>query len=192
MLLETTYVGNVGHHLLRQPNINTPHIASSSPPTLPITPTSTTPTRASPPSARTAATPTPTTTRCRSTSPSARELSPSPPATPSPRRLGDSSSNNGDLANWQDLNYNYGELNIDRKHAFVTTVNYQVPDFRGHNMLLREGVGGFMVTGVFRVQSGPFYTINATAPTLGTRRASHRSRAVTSTPRAPAARLPGT
>ncbi len=71
------------------------------------------------------------------------------------KALGDSSSNNGDLANWQDLNYNYGELNIDRKHAFVTTVNYQLPTFQGHNMLLREAVGGFMVTGVFRAQTRP-------------------------------------
>ena len=28
MLLETTYVGNVGHHLIRQPNVNFPNLAS--------------------------------------------------------------------------------------------------------------------------------------------------------------------
>jgi hypothetical protein len=87
--------------------------------------------------------------------------------------LGDSSANNNDLDYWQSLNYNYGELNIDRKHAFVTDINYQLPNFRSRNMLLREGPGGFMVTTVWRLQTGAFYDISAAAPTLGTRRANY-------------------
>lgn len=172
MLLETTYVGNVGHHLLRQPNINTPPIA------------------------QVAANPSVNSNyfnpykgfgsigQNRSDSNSNYNAL---QAYLSKRKgaltytvsytfakaLGDSSSNNGDLANWQDLQYNYGELNIDRKHAFVTTANYQLPAFAGRNFALRELVGGFMVTGVVRYQTGAFYTINASAPTLGTRRADY-------------------
>ncbi|GAC1650467.1 MAG: hypothetical protein NVS9B15_10090 [Acidobacteriaceae bacterium] len=172
MLLETTYVGNVGHHLLRQPNINTAPIA------LVAANPSTNSNFYNPFKGFTAI------NQNRSDSNSNYNAL---QAYLSKRKgaltftasytfakgLGDSSSNGGDLANWQDLQYNYGELNIDRKHAFVTTVNYQVPDFKGHNLLLREAIGGFMVTAVERVQTGAFYTINATAPTLGTRRANY-------------------
>lgn len=171
MLLETTYVGNVGHHLLRQPNINTPPIALLA---------------ANPANNANFYNPFKGFTSIGQNRSDSNTNYNALQAYLSKRRgaltftvsytfakgLGDSSSNNGDLANWQDLNYNYGELNIDRKHAFVTTVNYQVPSLSGHNLLLREAVGGFMVTGVFRAQTGPFYTVNAAAPTLGNRRAS--------------------
>jgi hypothetical protein len=172
MLLETTYVGNVGHHLLRQPNINTPSIT------------------------QVAANPTvnanfynpykgfSTISQWRSDSNSNYNalqvyLSKRKGAVTLTagytfaKALGDSSNNNGDLANWQSLSYNYGELNIDRKHAFIGTLNYQVPTFKGHSFLLRETIGGFFVTGVLRLQTGAFYNINASATTLGSRRANY-------------------
>jgi hypothetical protein len=172
MLLETTYVGNVGHHLLRQPNINTPSIALVS---------------ANPANNSNFYNPYQgfgSIGQNRSDSNSnynalqvylskrkgALALTASYTYA---KGLGDSSNNNGDLADWQDLGYNYGELNIDRKHAFVTDANYQLPSLKGHNAFLREAVGGFMVTTVWRLQSGPFYDVNATAPTLGTRRANY-------------------
>ena len=171
MLLETTYVGNVGHHLLRQPNINTPPIAQVA------ANTSNNANFYNPYKGFTAI------NQNRSDSNSNYNalqvyLSKRKGAlayTASytfAKALGDSSSNGGDLANWQDLGYNYGELNIDRKHAFVTDVNYQLPKFQGHNMFMRQVIGGFMITGVYRYQTGAFYTINAAASTLGTRRAS--------------------
>ena len=172
MLLETTYVGNVGHHLLRQPNINTPPIALVA---------------ANPANNANFYNPYKgfsAINQNRSDSNSnynALQLYLSKrkgaltltAGYTFAKSLGDSSSNNGDLANWQDLQYNYGELNIDRKHAFITTVNYQVPAFKGHGFLLREAVGGFLITGVLRLQSGAFYTVNASAPTLGNRRANY-------------------
>ncbi len=89
------------------------------------------------------------------------------------KALGDSSSNGGDLANWQNLYYNYGELNIDRRHAFVATVVYQLPTFAGKNIFLREAAGGLQITAVARVQSGPYQPIQGAAKTLGTRRAAY-------------------
>jgi hypothetical protein len=175
MLLETTYVGNVGHHLLRQPNINTPNIAqvaAGASQTPQINSNFYNPYKGFTSIGQNRSDSNTNYNALQAYLSKRKGALTFTVSYTFAKGLGDSSSNNGDLANWQDLNYNYGELNIDRKHAFVTTVNYQVPDFKGRNLLLREGVGGFMVTGVFRGQTGPFYTINAVAPTLGNRRAS--------------------
>ncbi len=172
ILLETTYVGNVGHHLLRQPNINTPPIAQ-------VAANTANNSNFYNPYKGFAAI-----NQNRSDSNSnynalqlyASKRKGALTFTASytlAKALGDSSNNNGDLANWQDLNYNYGELNIDRKHAFVGTANYQVPSFKGRNFALREFVGGFMVTVVERLQTGAFYNVNASASTLGSRRANY-------------------
>jgi hypothetical protein len=172
MLLETTYVGNVGHHLLRQPNINTPPIASvAANPSVnanfynPYLGFSAINQNRSDSNSNYNALQLYLSKRTGALTLTAGYTF--------AKALGDSSANNGDLANWQSLSYNYGELSIDRKQAFITTVNYQVSSFKGHNFLLREGVGGFLVTGVYRVQTGPFYSITASAATLGTRRANY-------------------
>jgi hypothetical protein len=176
ILMETTYAGNVGHHLLRAPNINTPNIVSVA--------------------AGAAATPSinanfynpykgfGSITQNRSDSNTnynslqvylskRRGRLTSTVSYTFAKTLGDSSANNGDLANWQSLSYNYGELNIDRRHAFVATVVYQLPTLAGKNIALREVAGGWQVTGVVRIQSGPYYSITGNSATLGTRRASY-------------------
>jgi hypothetical protein len=84
--------------------------------------------------------------------------------------LGDSQSNGNSNEYWQSRRYTYGELSIDRKHAFVSTVVWQLPTFRGKNIFLREGAGGLQVTGVIRVQTGQFDTIQSNSST-GNRRA---------------------
>ena len=84
--------------------------------------------------------------------------------------LGDSQSNGNSNEAWQNRRYTYGELSIDRKHAFVSTVVWQLPTFAGRNLFLREGAGGLQVTGVIRVQTGQFDTIQGNSP-LGGRRA---------------------
>jgi len=171
-LLETTYVGNVGHHLLRSPNVNQPSLALVA---------------ANPGKSSNYYNPYQgfgSISQNRSDSNSnynalqvyVSKRKGALAFTASytyAKALGDSSANNSDLVNWQSLSYNYGELNIDRKHAFVTDINYQLPNFRGRNRLLREGPGGFMVTAVWRLQTGAFYDISAAAPTLGTRRANY-------------------
>jgi hypothetical protein len=173
-LMETTYVGNVGHHLLRQPNINYPSLASV------------------------AANPTYSSNyfnpykgfgainQNRSDSNSnynalqvyltkRRGAVTTTISYTYGKALGDSSSNNSTLENWQNLNYNYGELSIDRKHAFVSTVVYQLPTFANHGLLVREAAGGLQITAVVRVQTGPYYTITGNSPVggLGNRRAEY-------------------
>ncbi|NYF80279.1 TonB-dependent receptor [Granulicella arctica] len=171
MLLETTYVGNVGHHQIRQPNINFPNLASV------------------------AANPTYSSnyfnpykgfgaiTQARSDSNSnynalqaylskrTGEVTFTVGYTFA-KALGDSQSNGVTLENWQNLNYNYGETNIDRKHAFVSTVVWALPTFHDHNLLMRETIGGVQISAVIRVQSGSFYTVTGNTST-GSRRASY-------------------
>lgn len=172
MLLETTYVGNVGHHQVRQPNINFPTNLAA-----------------------VAANPTYSTnyfnpykgfgaiTQARSDSNSNYNALQAYLSKRTgqvtftigytfAKALGDSQSNGATLENWQNLNYNYGETNIDRKHAFISTVVWALPTFHNHNAFLREGLGGIQVSAVVRVQSGPFYTVTGNTST-GSRRAQY-------------------
>jgi hypothetical protein len=177
-LLETTYVGNVGHHLLRQPNVNYPNLASVA-------------AGNSNGNSINAAYYNPfrgfsAINQNRSDSNSNYNslqvyLTKRKGAFNTTigytygKSLGDSASNGATLENWQSLPYNYGELSIDRRHAFVSTVVYQLPTLAGHNLLLREAVGGVQITGVVRVQTGAYYTIVGNSPVggLGNRRASY-------------------
>ena len=167
MLMETTYVGNVGHHLLRAPNINYPDLSGVA-----GNPTYST-NYFNPYKGFTSI------TQNRSDSNSnynalqvyLTKRKGAVNFTVSytyAKALGDSQSNGGDQANWRSLAYNYGELGIDRRHAFVGTVVWQLPTFT-HNTLLRETVGGFQVVAVARVQSGPYQTIQANTATGGRR-----------------------
>ena len=171
MLLETTYVGNVGHHLIRQPNINFPNLASVA---------------ANPSFNNNYFNPYKGFTNIGQYRSDSNSNYNSLQVYLSKRTgrlaytigytfakgLGDSQSNGSTLENWRDLNYNYGELNIDRKHAFVATVVWQLPTFRNRNLLLREAVGGIQVAGVIRAQSGAYYTIQGNSA-VGNRRADY-------------------
>jgi Carboxypeptidase regulatory-like domain len=168
MLLETTYVGNVGHHLLRQPNINFPDLAS-------VGANSSNSTNYYNP--------------YKGFTSIGMNLSDSNSnynalqAYLSKRTgmitytigytfakgLGDSQSNGNSNENWRNRRYTYGELSIDRKHAFVSTVVWQLPTFAGKNMFLRESAGGLQLTGVIRLQTGPFDTIQGNSSTGGRR-----------------------
>jgi hypothetical protein len=171
MLLETNYVGNVSHHQIRQPNINFPSLASVA---------------ANPSFSTNYFNPYKGFTSIGQYRSDSNYNYNSLQAYLSKRTgrvtytigytfakgLGDSQSNGSTLENWQSLSYNYGELGIDRKHAFISTVVWQLPTFSNHNLLLREAVGGIQVTGVVRVQSGAFYTIQSNSST-GNRRADY-------------------
>jgi Carboxypeptidase regulatory-like domain len=88
------------------------------------------------------------------------------------KNLGDSSSTNATFENWQSLPYNYGSLSIDRKHAFVGTAVWQIAELRNQNEFVRETLGGWQLSGVGRAQSGPYYTIIGSTST-GNRRADY-------------------
>jgi Carboxypeptidase regulatory-like domain len=169
ILLETSYVGNVGRHLVRQPNINFPSLPGVA---------------ANPSFSTNYFNPykgystingwlSDSTTNYNALQIYASKRAGRVTFTAGytyAKNLGDSSSNNVTLENWQNLQYNYGSLSIDRKHAFVGTAVWQIAELRGQNMLVRETLGGWQLSGVGRAQSGPYYTI-AGSTTTGNRRA---------------------
>jgi hypothetical protein len=78
------------------------------------------------------------------------------------KALGDSNNGNNNtqtFENWSNLGYNYGSLSNDRRHAFVATFVIQGPEFRGHNFVIREAIGGWQVSGVARLQSGAYSNV---------------------------------
>jgi len=169
VLMETTYVGNVGHHLLRSPNINAPLVSA-----VPAGANSNfyNPFKGFTSIGQNRSDSNTNYNALQVYMSKRRGAVTATVAYTYGKSLGDSSSNGSTLENWQDLNYNYGELGIDRRHAFVATVVYQLPTFHG-NTFLRETIGGFQITGVARVQTGPYQTITGNAATLGTRRANY-------------------
>jgi hypothetical protein len=171
MLLETSYVGNVGRHLVRQPNVNFPDLPSVA---------------ANPKYSTNYFNPykgystinmwlSDSTTNYNSLqlylSKRAGRISFTAGYTYA-KNLGDSSSNNFTLENWKNLPYNYGSLSIDRKHAFVGTAVWQIAELRNQNSLIRETLGGWQLSGVGRAQSGPYYSITGSTSTT-TRRADY-------------------
>ena len=171
ILMETTYVGNVGHHLERAPNINFPDLALVA---------------ANPTFSTNYFNPYKGFTSIGQHRSDSNTNYNSLQVYVTKRRgqvsftvgytyakaLGDSSSSGGDLANWRNLYYNYGELGIDRRHAFISTLVWQLPTLAHQNVFVREVIGGFQVTAVVRVQSGPYQTIQGSTST-GNRRANY-------------------
>lgn len=88
------------------------------------------------------------------------------------KALGDSAGNNITLEKWWDLTYNYGPLSNDRRHAFVATFVLQQPELRRSAAIVRHIAGGWQFSGVARLQSGAYYTVQQTSTVqLGTTRA---------------------
>ncbi len=77
------------------------------------------------------------------------------------KALGDSNGNNQTLENWSVPGYNYGYLSNDRRHAFVASFVVQAPALRGHNLIVREALGSWQVSGVARLQSGAYFNVQA-------------------------------
>jgi hypothetical protein len=68
--------------------------------------------------------------------------------------------------------YNYGPATFDRRHIFVTTYTYTPPFFRHSNGLTKAVLDGFEISGITRLQSGAYFTPVANT-LLGSRRADY-------------------
>lgn len=84
------------------------------------------------------------------------------------KTLADSSALGANPDNWRDRKYNYGVADFDRRHIFATTYFYDSPLFRRRGGFVGTALGGWQISGITRVQSGPPITILANAPLANT------------------------
>jgi len=77
------------------------------------------------------------------------------------KTLTDSSALGANADNWRDRRYNYGVADFDRRHVFATTYFYDSPLFRHRGGFVGTALGGWQLSGITRVQSGPPITILA-------------------------------
>lgn len=88
------------------------------------------------------------------------------------KALGDSSAQGDNPENYLNRHYNYGPLSFDRRHAFVATYVWYLPKLRDWNMVARNVMGSWQLNGIIRLQSGPYYTPTANT-SIGGRRADY-------------------
>ncbi|MCU1263525.1 MAG: TonB-dependent receptor [Bryobacterales bacterium] len=85
---------------------------------------------------------------------------------------GDSSGQGDNPENYLDRHYNYGPLSFDRRHAFVATYVLQLPRLADWNAIARTALGSWQLNGIIRLQTGQYYTVTANT-SIGTRRADY-------------------
>ncbi|MFL6256075.1 MAG: carboxypeptidase regulatory-like domain-containing protein [Pyrinomonadaceae bacterium] len=68
--------------------------------------------------------------------------------------------------------YNYGPASFDRRHIFAATYTYTLPTLRNSNGFLRAVFGGYEISGITRLQSGAYFTVVGNSST-GSRRADY-------------------
>jgi hypothetical protein len=177
MLAEVSYVGNLGRHLLRQPNINqipfALNVANASLPASQQLPTAALFPYAGYNSIN----------QFRSDSTSnyhalqARLVKRAGNALFTlgytwSKALGDSSGEGDNPENYLDRHYNYGPLSFDRRHSFVGTFVLYLPKLAKWNAVARTALGNWQLNGIIRLQTGPYYTITGNT-NIGTRRADY-------------------
>lgn len=177
MLAEVSYVGNLGRHLLRQPNINQIpfdlNVANAALPTAQQLPS----TALYPYKGFT------NITQYRSDSTSNYHALQARLVKRAGNKLftlgytwskalGDSSGQGDNPENYLDRHFNYGPLSFDRRHAFIATYVWYLPKLQKLDPVLRTAFGGWQLNGIIRLQTGPYYTISGNT-SIGGRRADY-------------------
>ena len=173
-LVELAYVGNVGQHLLRQPNINAPTFASVA-----ANPTKTAnqirpyfgytdisqfrsdsmsdynALQASATKRRGNLVLTLNYTWSKSLGTSSGETD-----NPEPECPFSCTTAAGATIPWN--RFDYGSTSFDRRNIFSATYTYAIPFFRNKHNLEGEALGGWSISGITRAQSGQNLTVNST------------------------------
>lgn len=177
IFFETSYVGNLGRALLRQPDINYPNFAQLNQNyTLPVSQQSVVNTLRPYKGYSTI-------NQYRSDSTSnyhalqayASKRAGAVQATASytwSKSLADSSGQGDNPENFLDRHYSYGPTTFDRRHVFVGTFVWALPALKDRNAIVRGIAGGWQASGIIRLQSGSYATISGNTA-IGTRRASY-------------------
>jgi hypothetical protein len=181
MLLDVAYAGNLGRHLLRQPNINNPSFAAleanqaipsaSRPVTNSIVPykgfsninmfLSDSNSNYNALQARA--------TKRKGNSIFTLNYTWSHALSDTPGNY----NSTGDVIEWADRHFNYGPTSFDRRHIFVATYTYRLPLLRNERGFVRGPLGGWELSGVTRVQTGQYLTPVGSSSIPGTRRAEY-------------------
>jgi len=88
------------------------------------------------------------------------------------KALGDSSGQGDNPENYLDRHYNYGPLTFDRRHAFIATYVWSLPRLGQANPIVRTAFGAWQLNGVIRLQTGQYYTVTGNT-SIGGRRADY-------------------
>ncbi len=88
------------------------------------------------------------------------------------KALGDSSGQGDGSETYKNRHFNYGPQSFDRRHAFVSTYVWTLPKLKGWNPVVRNTLGSWQLNGVIRLQTGQYYTIQGNTA-IGTRRADY-------------------
>ncbi len=88
------------------------------------------------------------------------------------KALGDASAQGDNPENYTNRHYNYGPLSFDRRHALVGTYVWSLPRLRDWNVIARNAIGAWQLSGIIRLQSGQYYTVRGNT-SIGGRRADY-------------------
>jgi Carboxypeptidase regulatory-like domain len=168
---ETSYVGNLGRHLLREPNINYPNLTQVA---------------ANPSSSPNVFNPylgyssiqqyqSDSTSNYNALQVYVSKRAGNVQATAGytwSKALGDSSAEGDNIEDWTNRHFNYGPLSFDRRHTFSGTFVWQLAALKNQNAIVRQTLGGWQLSGVIRLQTGAYGSVVASTPT-GTRRANY-------------------
>ncbi len=93
------------------------------------------------------------------------------------KSLGDTSGEGDNPENYLNRHFNYGPTSFDRRHAFILTYVYSLPTLNNWNPAVRAVLGSWMLNGIVRLQSGQYYSITGSTAE-GTRRADYTGAAL--------------
>ena len=93
------------------------------------------------------------------------------------KSLGDTSGEGDNPEQYLNRHFNYGPTSFDRRHVFIGTYVWSLPRLRNWNPVLRQAMGSWMLNGIIRLQSGQYYSITGSTAE-GTRRADYNGGSV--------------
>jgi hypothetical protein len=95
------------------------------------------------------------------------------------KNLSDASSDTENNFNYSNIHANYGPAyssnagsSIDVRHAFVSTVVWDLPALKNQNRFVRTPLGGWQLSAIVHLQSGFYYTVTGST-LIGTRMANY-------------------
>ncbi|HXS96925.1 MAG TPA: carboxypeptidase regulatory-like domain-containing protein [Candidatus Limnocylindrales bacterium] len=96
------------------------------------------------------------------------------------KNLSDASSDTQNDNNFYNIRAAYGPAysgnagsSVDVRHAFVGTFIWYMPTLKSQKAYLRQPFGGWQLNGIIHLQSGFYYTVQASTAILGTRSADY-------------------